>query len=166
MKMLLHTCCCPCFSSVFEQLNQSENSYDITSYFCNPNIAPLGEYERRLGEVKNYAKIPVVEGSKEPIELPNTKEGGERCRLCIKHRLEDTAKYASKNNYDVFATTLTVSPHKNHEMINEIGEALAKKYNTKYLESNFKKNNGYLRSLELSRENNLYRQNYCGCSPR
>lgn len=164
MRLLLHTCCCPCFSSVNEQLN-----YDFDIFFCNPNIEPGEEYDRRLEELRSYppkGDIRILEGTRAFIELPNVPEGGERCRKCIEYRLNETAKYASENGYNIFATTLTVSPHKNAEMINEIGEEVAKKYNVEYLSSNFKKNNGYLRSLELSKQYNLYRQNYCGCEPR
>ena len=180
-RLLLHTCCCPCFSSVFEQIGKD---YNLDLYFCNPNIRPDEEYNRRLEELKNYPPLSaspvkgrgtseagggvnIIEGGRgEFIALPDAPEGGEKCRKCIEFRLNETAKYASENNYVLFATTLTVSPHKNAEIINEIGAKLSKEYNIEYLPSNFKKNNGYLRSLELSKQYNLYRQNYCGCEPR
>jgi predicted adenine nucleotide alpha hydrolase (AANH) superfamily ATPase len=165
-KLLLHTCCCPCFSSVFEQIHAQ---YALTLYFCNPNIRPTAEYDRRFAELKTYPPsqgILIIEGTHEFIALPDTPEGGERCRRCIEYRLAETARYAKNHAYESFATTLTVSPHKNAEMINELGDKLSKQYGIKYIASNFKKNNGYLRSLELSKQYNLYLQNYCGCTPK
>ncbi|MDR2337807.1 MAG: epoxyqueuosine reductase QueH [Deltaproteobacteria bacterium] len=166
MRMLLHACCCSCFSSVFEQIG---GSYDLTVYFCNPNIKPDKEYARRLEELKNYPPsmgIKIVEGTRNFIELPYGPEGGERCRVCIGYRLNEVAKYSKENGFDIFATTLTVSPHKNSEMINGLGQVLSRKYGVEYLLSNFKKKNGYLRTVELSKQYGLYRQNYCGCTPK
>jgi predicted adenine nucleotide alpha hydrolase (AANH) superfamily ATPase len=177
-KLLLHACCAPCSSHALEYLAQT---YDINLYFYNPNIEPQDEYNLRLSELKRLAKemplplkITVTEGEydnaawqKELQTLPpgyeNEKEGGNRCKLCIKHRLEKTAEQAKQIYADYFSTTLTVSPHKNAEYINETALELAKKYDTQALPLNLKKQNGYKRSIELSKIYKLYRQNYCGC---
>lgn len=171
-KLLLHACCGPCSSYVIEYLS---NYFDITIYYYNPNIYPENEYIRRKEELKSFVKqfnnqIKVIE------ELYNTEayyksvkgleklgERSERCYRCYMFRLEKTANFALKNNYDYFTTTLSISPYKNAEWINEIGKKLEEKYNIKYLYADFKKKNGYKRSLELSKEYNLYRQDYCGC---
>lgn len=172
--LLLHTCCAPCFTSVFEQL---KNDFDVTIFWFNPNIYPQEEYGKRLVEVERYAKIVGVK----VVNIENFKddsyswnqmvknhvsepEGGKRCRLCIKYRLLSAAKYAEENNFDFFATTLSVSPHKNTEMINEIGEEISAKLDIAFLDRDFKKNDAYKRSIELCKEFKIYRQNYCGCS--
>jgi len=171
-KLLLHACCGPCSSYVLEYLS---NYFDITIIYYNPNIYPESEYERRKEELKNFliktkSNIKVIETSYNPDEYYNVvkdtymlKERSIRCYNCYKLRLTETAKFASINNYDYFTTTLSISPYKNSDWINEIGETLEKEYNVKYLYADFKKNNGYKRSLELSKEYNLYRQDYCGC---
>ena len=172
-RLLLHACCGPCASSVLERLTPY---FDVTVFFYNPNIMPKNEFNRRLDALKvvishfNGTKfivpkqdendyVPLVKG------LENDKEGGARCGICFALRLEATAKYLAehKDEYDFFATTLTVSPHKDNVRINEIGNAVAKKFDVEYLSSNFKKQNGYLRSTQLSREFGIYRQDYCGC---
>jgi len=173
-NLLLHSCCAPCSSYVIEYLSKY---FDITIYYYNPNISPYEEYEKRKKEqiklinslkTKNKLNIidcdynyddflNVVEG------LENEPEGGSRCSKCYLLRIEETAKKAKEINYDYFATTLTVSPYKNSKKINEIGYMLEEKYNIKYLCSDFKKKNGYKRSIELSKEYGLYRQDYCGC---
>ncbi len=171
--LLLHCCCAPCFTSVYEQL---KDKYDVTIFWSNPNIYPSDEYEKRLFELRKYVKIvnvPIIVGDKMPEDRNNwellTKnfskiaEGGERCRRCIKMRIIYTAKYAKDNSFDFFATTLTVSPHKNSYLINNIGKQISENYGVQYLEADFKKNNGYKRSVELCREFNIYRQKYCGC---
>lgn len=172
--LLLHSCCGPCSSYVLEYLNKY---FKITILYYNPNIYPYDEYKKRLDEqvrlinelnVEN--KISILECSYDNNEyenvikgLENEKEGGSRCHKCYELRLEKTAKLAKENNFDYFSTTLTVSPYKNAQVLNEIGSKLEKKYNVKYLYSDFKKKNGYKRSIELSKIYNLYRQNYCGC---
>jgi len=172
-KLLLHACCAPCSSYVLELLHEY---FDITIYYFNPNMNDLEEYEKRYGEFAKLLKgmnleyIKVIKpefDQKEFYKLAspyaNLKEGEYRCHLCYQYRLEESCKYALNNNFDYFATTLTVSPYKNANLINEIGASLEEKYNMKYLPSDFKKNNGYKRSIELSRKYNLYRQIYCGC---
>lgn len=172
-RLLLHVCCAPCASAVLECLIPY---FSITIYFYNPNIFPESEYNFRFNELKRMIKemgikdIDVIcvdydNGEFEAIaegreELP---EGGARCFDCYHLRLEHSVKYAAEHNFDYVTTTLTVSPHKNAKVLNLVGGELANKYNIKYLFSDFKKNEGYKRSCQLSREYNLYRQNYCGC---
>lgn len=172
--LLLHACCAPCSSSVLELLG---NTFKITILYYNPNITEENEYLMRLDEIKKFIsrfktkyQISIIEGRYDPEEffeiskgLETAKERGPRCFKCYELRLEETVKIAKENNFDYFATTLTLSPYKNSNWVNAIGEDLNKKYNVKYLYSDFKKNNGYKRSIELSSEYNLYRQNYCGC---
>lgn len=174
-KLLLHVCCAPCASSVIERLKK-ENLYNITLFFSNSNILPEEEYKKRKQALIDFVEevhpeIPIIFDEYNIGEFRNSvkgleelKEGSIRCDACILFRLNRTAEYAKNNGYDVFATTLTVSPHKNAEKINEIGNTLADKYKINYLESNFKKQNGYLRSIELCKEYNIYRQTYCGCN--
>jgi epoxyqueuosine reductase len=169
-KLLLHTCCAPCLSWPAELL---ADLYSVTGYFYNPNIHPLEEYERRRDElisfVENINLALIIE--KPDFEnwftlikgLEDEKEGGNRCWKCYEMRLEKTALFAKANDFKLFTTVLSVSPYKNSEKINEIGTALAKKYDLTFVESNFKKNDGFKKSCELSRKFNLYRQNYCGC---
>lgn len=172
-KLLLHSCCGPCSSYVLEYLN---DYFDITVFFYNPNIYPEGEYNKRLSDQKKLLKEMFIKPLK-LIELPynhdeylslvngleNEKEGCKRCFVCYKLRLQKTAEYAKENKFDYFATTLTVSPYKNANKLNEIGKELEEELNIKYLVSDFKKRNGYKRSIELSNKYDLYRQNYCGC---
>ncbi len=172
--LLLHSCCAPCSSYVLLYLSQY---FKITLFFYNPNIMPDLEYKKRLDEqirlietVTTKYPINFIEGDYNPNAFLNQSkglekepEGSTRCFKCYQLRLEQTAKYASDNNYDYFATTLTVSPYKNASKINEIGKYLENKYNIKYLTSDFKKRNGYKESIRLSEKYNLYRQHYCGC---
>lgn len=172
--LLLHACCAPCSSYVLEYL---DNFFDITVFYYNPNISPLSEYEKRISELRRLIsemplshEINFLGGTYEPEKfdniakgLENVPEGGERCFKCYRLRMEEAAKIAAEKGFEYFTTTLSISPHKNAEKLNEIGEELEKEYNIKYLYSDFKKKNGYKRSIELSREYNLYRQNYCGC---
>lgn len=172
-RLLLHACCGPCASSVLEFLH---NYFDITVYFYNPNILPKEEFMLRLDALKvvvsqyNDVKlivpdynqndyIPYVKG------MENLPEGGARCSICFNIRLSATAQFLKDNFdcYDYFATTLTVSPHKNDKLINQIGQNIATKYGVNYLSSNLKKKDGYLRSTQISKELGIYRQNYCGC---
>lgn len=177
IKLLLHSCCAPCSTAVIERL--AEN-YDITILYYNPNIYPEEEYLKRKNEEIKYVEIlhkkqPQISISMMDCDydsitfynavkgLENEREGGARCAVCFKLRLEKTAMLAKENGYEIFGTTLSVSPHKNAELLNKIGKALEKKYAINYLEANFKKQDGYKRSVELAKENGLYRQNYCGC---
>lgn len=168
--ILLHSCCGPCSSAVLERLN---NYFDITVLYYNPNIEPQEEYLKRkqvqidlLNKLNiKYMEIDYLneEYHNKVIGYENEPENGKRCHICYKIRLEKTAYLAKQNNYDYFGTTLTVSPYKNSQIINQLGKELENKYNIKYLLSDFKKEEGYKRSIELSKEYNLYRQNYCGC---
>ncbi|MGN1166696.1 MAG: epoxyqueuosine reductase QueH [Lachnospiraceae bacterium] len=173
-RLLLHSCCAPCSSYVLEYLS---DYFEITVYYYNPNISPESEYTKRIYEQQSLIdKLP----SKYPVTfiageydsqrfyemargLENVKEGGERCFKCYEMRLRETAKLAKEAEYDYFTTTLSISPLKNAEKLNEIGEKLAGEYGVNYLTSDFKKRNGYKRSIELSKEYGLYRQDYCGC---
>ena len=173
-NLLLHTCCAPCSSAVIEYLS---DYFNITVYYYNPNISPVEEYEKRkneqirfLKEFKSKNKLDIIDADYDNdkfIEisqgLEDQPEGGIRCHKCYNLRLEKTALKAKKLNYDYFGTTLTVSPYKNSQVLNEIGKELEEKYGIKYLYSDFKKKEGYKRSIELSKQYNLYRQNYCGC---
>lgn len=173
-RLLLHSCCAPCSSYVLEYLSEY---FEITVFYYNPNISPEKEYRMRVEEQQRLIsqmplKNPVsfVEGKYDPKSfyemakgLEQVPEGGERCFGCFRLRLEETAKEASKGQYDFFTTTLTISPLKNAEKLNEIGGEMAERYGINWLPSDFKKKNGYKRSTELSREYDLYRQNYCGC---
>lgn len=169
-RLLLHACCGPCQTHVIDVLKQS---YEITLYFYNPNIHPDVEYRKRLAHAKRYADhvgISLVEAEYDKEiwftaikGLEDEPEQGRRCTECFRLRLEKTAAYAKEQNIPVFATTLTISPHKNKDTVNRIGSFAARQYNVRYLESDFKKNNGFRKSIEISREHGLYRQNYCGC---
>ncbi len=173
-ELLLHACCAPCSSAVLERL---ANYFKISIFYYNPNITDKDEYDKRIEEIKKlisliHPKYPVklIEGDYTPEKFMSMAKGleeeperGKRCYKCYELRLEETAKIAEKLGFQVFATTLTLSPHKNSNWINEIGEKLNKEYNTTYLYSDFKKKEGYKRSIILSKEYNLYRQDYCGC---
>lgn len=173
-SLLLHSCCAPCSSYVIEYLS---NYFNITVYYYNPNIDTDKEYQKRAEEQKRLIESMNFKNKVDYIleEYDNSKfyqvvkglekepEGGIRCKECFNLRLEKTAEYAQKNNYDYFTTTLTISPLKNSQLINELGKIIAEEYKVKYLLSDFKKKNGYLRSCQLANEYNLYRQNFCGC---
>lgn len=176
-RLLLHSCCGPCSTAVIERLYAD---YDITIFYYNPNIHPKSEYDKRKAEQKRYIEIFNKKHSDRPIHfldcdylceeyfdavkgLEAEAEGGARCAVCFELRLERTAAEAKKGGYDIFATTLSVSPHKSTEKINQIGKAIEEKMQIEFLPENFKKRDGYKRSIELSKQNNLYRQNYCGC---
>lgn len=171
-SILLHSCCAPCSSHVISVL---KDYFDITIFYYNPNISPIQEYEKRKQEQINFIKqldcgIKIMDCDydndvyEECIKgLENEKEGGARCLKCFRLRLEKTAKLASINNFDYFCTTLTVSPYKNSQVINSIGKELMNIYNVKWLYSDFKKEEGYKHSIVLSKQYNLYRQDYCGC---
>lgn len=173
-RLLLHACCAPCSSYVLEYLTAY---FDITVFFSNPNITDPQEYKKRLDELCRLVRqapfcsgVAVVGDDTPSAEffrisrgMESAPEGGERCRACFRLRLEKSARYAAQNGFDFFATTLTVSPHKNAAVINEIGLSAAQQAGTCYMPSDFKKRGGYQRSIELSRQYGLYRQNYCGC---
>lgn len=177
--LLLHSCCGPCSTSVIERLVPD---YDITVYFYNPCITDAEEYGRRkenqIDFIEKYnlrlggsQSISFIEGEYEPEKydmltsgFSNEPEGGARCAICFEMRLDKTAKTAASKGFDLFATTLTVSPHKNYPVISAIGRKAAEKYGIEFLDLDFKKKAGFQRSIQLSKEYGLYRQNYCGCS--
>ena len=172
-RLLLHACCGPCSSAVLEQLCQY---FDITILYYNPNIWPAAEYRRREEELERFVAaahplgVTVVEDRYDPEEfyaaargLEAEPERGARCTACYRLRMRRAAAYAAANGFDWFATTLSISPHKDAERINRIGQELAAAFGVPHLPSDFKKKNGYLRSLQLSAEYGLYRQDYCGC---
>ena len=184
-KLLLHSCCAPCSSYCLIYLKEY---FDITCFFYNPNITDKGEYEKRLEELKKlagiineenrgrtceigcFSDIKVIDGGFETSlffdsvkGLENVPEGGERCNECFRLRLGKASKAASEGGFDYFTTTLTISPLKNEQVINQLGYALAQEHGTVWLPSDFKKKGGYQESVRLSREYELYRQDYCGC---
>lgn len=173
-SLLLHSCCAPCSSYVLKYLS---DYFEITVFYYNPNITDEDEFKKRLqeqirfiNEFKPKYEIKIIEGiyEKEKFEeiskgLEDLPEGGERCFKCYNMRLEKTAAFAKELNFDYFTTTLSISPYKNAFKLNEIGEELEKKYNVKYLYADFKKKDGYKKSIELSNIYKLYRQDYCGC---
>lgn len=172
--LLLHSCCAPCSSYVIEYLSEF---FDITLLYFNPNISPEAEYRKRVAEVKRLisemplkSEVKLIEGRycpqlffKAAEGMENLPEGGERCFKCYRLRLAEAAAAAKEKGFDYFTTTLSISPHKNAQKLNEIGEELEKEYGVKYLYADFKKRGGYKRSIELSHIYGLYRQNYCGC---
>ena len=171
-KLLLHACCAPCSSYVLEYLT---NYFDITVFFYNPNISPESEYLHRVSEIKRLISemcpsVKFIEGRYEPKKfyemakgLENEPERGTRCVKCYRMRIEESAVIAKQNNFDYFTTTLSISPQKDSHVLNSIGKEISEIYNVPYLYSDFKKKGGYKRSIELSAEFHLYRQNFCGC---
>lgn len=173
-KVLLQSCCGPCSSYVLEYLTKH---FRVTVLYYNPNIYPETEYFKRLSEQKKLIErleterpVSFMECSydseafyKAAEGFEKEREGGSRCERCFILRLEETARLAKENGFDYFGTTLTVSPHKNAQLINKLGEKIGDKYGVKFLYSDFKKKNGYKRSIELSKELDIYRQDYCGC---
>lgn len=173
-RLLLHACCAPCSSYTLEYLT---DYFDITAFFYNPNITDRAEYDKRRAELERLIdelphknEICVIRGKYEPERflemsrgLETLREGGERCFRCYRLRLEETAREAKRGGFDFFTTTLSISPHKNAEKLNEIGAELSETYKVPYLFSDFKKRNGYKRSCELAALYGLYRQSYCGC---
>lgn len=174
LSLFLHCCCAPCSSYVLEYLNPY---FDITLFFFNPNITEKNEYEKRKQELKRYvsevpfgAKVQWRDADYCPESfwkiskgLEQEPERGARCEKCFRLRLSETARRAKEENCDYFCTTLSISPHKNADLLMSIGEQLAETYDVSYLPSDFKKKGGYKRSIELSGEHHLYRQDYCGC---
>lgn len=173
-NLLLHSCCAPCSSYVLEYLSQY---FNITVFYYNPNISFTEEYQRRSIEQQQLIEamttkhpISFIQGIYDPTLFftlvkghEDESEGGERCFRCYELRLNESAKIAKMKGFDFFTTTLSISPHKNATKLNEIGESLSKEYDIPYLGADFKKKNGFKRSIELSNEFQLYRQNYCGC---
>ena len=165
-KLLLHCCCAPCSSAVIERIKEF---FDITFYYYNPNIFPEDEYVLRGNEFEKLGVNIVKEDyfHEDFLKLikgkEQEKEGGSRCQICIAERLDKTFRYALENNFDVVTTTLSISPHKDCEFINLVGEKLQEKYGIRYLHADFKKQNGYLRSIQICKELGIYRQDYCGC---
>jgi len=176
-RVFLHSCCAPCSSYCMEYLREH---FDVTVFYYNPNITDASEYEKRVEEQERLIniyneevpahKIGLVKGIYQPAGylqavkgLESIKEGGERCFACFELRLKETAIQAKALGMDYFTTTLTISPLKNAEKINEIGEKIAAEIGIAWLPTDFKKKNGYLRSIELSERYGLYRQDYCGC---
>lgn len=173
-SLLLHICCAPCSSYVLEYLS---SHFDITLFFYNPNITSEDEYNYRIDEAKRLisemplaGKVEFLQGRYDVSEFfrvakgyEDLPEGGERCFRCYRLRLRESAEFAEMHGFDYFTTTLSISPYKNAQKLNSIGSELADEYGVKYLFSDFKKKNGYKRSIELSEKYNLYRQNFCGC---
>ncbi len=170
MNILLHSCCAPCTTEVFNRLSKD---HDITGFFYNPNIQPKKEYGLRNIEFERFsdnAGFPHIscgydmrEWFKRTRGLEKEAEGGKRCEICFRMRLEETAKTAVKYGFEAFTTTLSVSPHKNASLINKIGREVGKECGVHFIVANFKKNNGFKRSVEISKRLGLHRQNYCGC---
>lgn len=173
-RLFLHACCAPCSSYVLEYLTRY---FSITLFYYNPNITPEAEYQKRVEELKRLVKaaghsehVTFLEGDYDPAVffemakgMEDLPERGERCRHCYELRMREAARLAAECGADYFTTTLSISPHKNAVWINEIGEALSEEFGVAHLPSDFKKRSGYLRSIELSKEYDLYRQDYCGC---
>ena len=173
-RLLLHACCAPCSSYVLEYLSQY---FEITVFYYNPNISPQEEYEKRVREIDRLIRemtfanpVSLIAGPYDPERffamakgLEDVPEGGERCFKCYRLRMEEAARMAEEGGFDYFTTTLSISPLKNAEKINQIGQELAAVYRTAHLPSDFKKKDGYRRSVELSKLHDLYRQDYCGC---
>ena len=173
-SLLLHSCCAPCSSYCIEYLSEF---FEITVFYYNPNIFPKEEYFMRVAEQKRFIsefptkhKVSFIEGDFDQDEyyqrvkgLEKEPEKGARCEVCFDMRLSKTAELAKSNGFDFFTTTLTISPMKYASLLNEIGYRCASKYGVEWLPSDFKKNNGYKRSTEISKEYSMYRQDYCGC---
>lgn len=173
-SLLMHACCAPCSSYVLESI---ASYFDVTMLYYNPNITPESEYKKRLEELQRLIRDADFASDVKTLEceydedeffeavkgLENCPEGGERCFKCYRLRLEKTAKAAKEHGFEYFATTLSISPYKNSRKLAEISMQLAEQYGVKWLPSDFKKRGGYKRSIELSQEYGLYRQNYCGC---
>jgi len=169
-KLLLHICCGPCATHVLDILG---HNYEVTGYFYNPNVHPEKEYGNRLAAariVAGKAGIPLIEGDYDPSVFfesvkgyENEPENGERCRICYRLRLSETARFASCNSFDCIASTLTLGPQKKASVINPIGIEEAASAGVAFIEGDWKKKDGFKRSCELSREYGIYRQNYCGC---
>ncbi|MDE6276020.1 MAG: epoxyqueuosine reductase QueH [Clostridia bacterium] len=171
-SLLLHACCAPCSSYCLEYLKEY---FDITLFFYNPNISSQEEFDKRFCELKRLVKemslnIDIICPKYDPQEFlqkvkgyESCPEGGDRCSICYALRLKKVCEYAEEKGFEYYCSTLSISPHKNAQKLNTIGTALAKDKKVKHLPNDFKKKGGYLRSIELSKEYNLYRQDFCGC---
>jgi len=169
-KLLLHTCCAPCITIPLERLKAE---FEIAGFFYNPNIHPEQEYEKRLNEITKWTQqtgIPLIVHKYETNRwfelvkgLEVEPEGGKRCEVCFRIRLEQTAELAKQKGFDYFTTTLSISPHKNATVINLIGNEIGTKVGIRFFEANFKKKDGFKQSVELSKIHDFYRQDYCGC---
>lgn len=169
-KILLHCCCAPCATVPWERL---QKEYNVQLYFYNPNIQPYEEYLQRLNELKKFTKkssMTMIEGEYDVgnwemlcKDLAIEPEGGKRCGRCYEIRLVNTAKQAKKMNIPWFTSTLSISPHKNAEIINMMGEEIAQKFGLKFYAADFKKRDGFKQSIKISKQEGFYRQNYCGC---
>ncbi len=170
LKLLLHICCAPCAGNILREL---KGEFDLGVYFYNPNLDLEKEHIKRLREAKKYCQkldIKLIEGSydhKKWLEnikgLESELEGGKRCEKCFEMRLREIAKFAKKNNFKYFTTTLTVGPYKSAKVILPIGEKIAKEFGVQFLDRDFAKKDGFRKSLEVSKKEEFYRQNYCGC---
>jgi len=171
MKVLLHDCCAPCGAYVIEELQK--DGHKVTVYFYNPNIFPEEEYNLRLDEMKKYCEkysVDLIVGKYEHDEwlefikgLENEPEKGKRCEKCFQKRLAEVAQKANEESFEAYASTLTISPHKPAEMINKIGHEFAEFYSLKYIDTIWRKNDGFRKSCKLSEDEDFHRQNYCGC---
>ena len=177
-KLLLHSCCGPCSTAVIERLLE-DGGYSVSVFYCNPNITDPEEYAHRKSEqirfleelAKQGQEVAFIDADYDPDSflavvkgLEEDPEGGARCSVCFELRLRRTAQYASENGFDCFDTTLTVSPYKNYDVISSIGRRISEETGVEYLSGNYKKKDGYRRSVELSRKYGLYRQHFCGCA--
>ena len=174
LRLLLHCCCAPCSSATLERLQER---FDVDIYYYNPNIEPLAEFEKRAAEEERFVEAFRPDGGVRVIVAPyeheafeaiakgreDLPERGERCWHCYRLRMLETARYALSHGYDCFTTSLSISPYKNAVWINEIGQAIERELGIPFVYSNFKKRDGYRRSIELSKAYDLYRQDYCGC---
>ncbi len=171
-KILLNVCCSNCATHSINVLR--EEGYEVITWFYNPNIHPVEEYKKRFNDMvrlaaetktENITEVPyeVEEWDRACAGLENEPEGGKRCVECFRIKMEKTAEKTKKLGLEIFASTLTISPHKNAALINRLGNEAAKNHGVKYYESNFKKKNGFKKSVELSKKHGFYRQNYCGC---
>ena len=168
--LLLHVCCAPCSTYVFETL---KDEFNPVAYFYNPNIHPEEEYQKRVDELRRFAEkagFALFEGEYEKDRWLDAvkgheedKEGGKRCEICYRFRMEETAKFAKKHGFMYFGTVLSISPHKDAEIINRIGEEISREHDINYYQADFKKNDGFKKGIELSKKYGLYRQRYCGC---
>lgn len=169
-KMLLHTCCAPCSTHVLELLMEA---FELTLYFYDPNIHPEEEYDKRKAEMKDYAETSHILFIEGPYDIERwfditkgheaDREGNERCFICYELRMREAARFAGDNGFEYFGTVLSISPHKNAQKLNEIGASLSREYGVRYLAADFKKKDGFKKSITLSKEHGLYRQDYCGC---
>ena len=174
-RLLLHACCAPCSSAVLEYLSQY---FAITLLYCNPNIAPLEEYQKREAELRRLVSqmkfthpvelLPCQYDGQAFVQaargLEGEPEGGKRCEACFRLRLRYTAQEAARQRFDYYTTTLSISPMKNAPLLNQLGEEIGREFGVAHLHSDFKKKDGYKRSVQLSKEYDLYRQDYCGCA--